>query len=94
VDLQDLLARHGWRVAIATVERHLHQLGYVYRRPRHDLAHRQNADAVASAEAVLAALRKKGVLTMADCTLSISMSAISIPIRTWLLSGNDEGSRP
>ena len=59
-DLQDLLASNGWHVALTTVERHLHQLGYVYRRPRHDLSHRQNADAVASAKAVLTALRKKG----------------------------------
>lgn len=59
-DLQDLLARQGWMISRATVERHLHRLGYVYRRPRHDLAHRQNADAVASADAVLTALRKRG----------------------------------
>lgn len=93
-DLQDLLARQGWQVSIATVERQLHRLGYVYRRPRHDLAHRQNADAVASAEAVLSALRKKGVLTMADCTWSISTSAISTPIPTWQRSGNDAEHRP
>jgi transposase len=93
-DLQDLLARQGWRVAIATVERHLHRLGYVYRRPRHDLAHRQNADAVASAAAVLTSLREKGVLTMADSISSISTSAISIPIRTWLPSGSDGGPQP
>lgn len=93
-DLQDLLARQGWHVSITTIERQLHRLGYVYRRPRHDLAHRQNADAVASAEAVLTALRKKGVLTMADCTLSTSTSAIFIPIRTWLLSGNAVDTQP
>lgn len=89
-DLQDVLARNGWSVALTTVERHLHQMGYVYRRPRHDLAHRQDADAVASAEAVLTALRKKGVLPMTDSTWSISTNATSIPIRTWLPSGSDE----
>jgi transposase len=93
-DLQDLLARQGWPVSVTTVERHLHRLGYVYRRPRHDLAHRQNADAVASADAVLTALRKKGVLTMADCTSSISTNAISTPIPTWRPSGNAAEHRP
>lgn len=93
-DLQDLLARKGWVVSITTVERQLHRLGYVYRRPRHDLAHRQNADAVASAEAVLSALRKKGVLTMADVISSTSTSAISTPILTWRRPGNDVGDRP
>lgn len=91
-DLQDLLCHHGWDVSGSTVERHLHQLGYVYRRPRHDLAHRQDADAVASAEAVLTALRKKGVLTMTDSTSSSSTNAIFTPIRTWLPSGNGEGT--
>jgi len=93
-DLQDLLARQGWPVSISTVERHLHRLGYGYRRPRHDLAHRQDADAVASAEAVLTALRKKGVLPMTGSTWSISTNATSTPIRTWLPSGNDAEPRP
>jgi transposase len=89
-DLQDLLARNGWSVARTTGERHLHQMGYVYRRPRPDLAHRQDADAVARAEAVLTALRKKGGLPMTDVTWSISTTATSIPIRPWLPSGSDE----
>lgn len=87
-DLQDVLARNGWSVALTTVERHLHRLGDVYRRPQHDLTHRQDADAVASAEAVLTALRKKGVLPMTDSTWSISTNATSTPIRTWLPSGS------
>jgi hypothetical protein len=89
-DLQDLLARNGWSVARTTGERHLHQMGYVYRRPRPDLAHRQDADAVARAEAVLTARRTKGGLPMTDVTWSISTTATSIPIRPWLPSGSDE----
>jgi len=59
-DLQVLVARTGWSVALTTGERHLHELGSVYRRPRHALRHRQNADAVATAEARLTSLRNKG----------------------------------
>lgn len=91
-DLQDLLARQGWMVSIVTVERHLHHLGYAYRRPRHDLAHRQDADAVASAEAVLTALRKKGVLSAADVISCTWTSVTSTPIPTWQPSGNAGGS--
>ncbi len=59
---------------------------------RTDLAHRQDADAVASAEAVLTALRKKGVLPLTDSTWSISPNATSTPILTWLPSGSDADS--
>lgn len=44
-DLHDLLGRHGSRVSPATIYRTLERLGYRYRRPRHDLTHRQDADA-------------------------------------------------
>ena len=52
-DLTDLLAQRGWVVSRATVSRALQRLGYRYRRPRHDLTHRQDAEAVASAKHVL-----------------------------------------
>jgi transposase len=59
-DLTDLLGRHGDRVSTATVYRTLHAMGYRYRRPRHDLTHRQDAEAVASAKHVLRQLQKRG----------------------------------
>lgn len=42
-DLTDLLAHRGWVVSRATVDRRLHAMGYRYRRPRHDMHHRQDA---------------------------------------------------
>src|SRR5215204_1420165 len=59
-DLRAVLAqRLGVRVCTATVHRAVQRLGYRYRRPRHDLRHRQDLEAVAAAEQVLAWLRKK-----------------------------------
>lgn len=49
-DLADLLGRRGWAVSAATVNRTLHALDYRSRRPRHDLTHCQDAEAVASAK--------------------------------------------
>ena len=87
-DLRDLLARHGWDVCPGTVDRTLHRLGYCYRRPRHDLDHRQDADAVATAKQTLAVLQKKGVLTQEEYDSCISTSVICTPIPTWQKSGN------
>jgi putative transposase len=59
-DLREVLAqRLGVRVCTTTVHRAVQRLGYRYRRPRHDLTHRQDQEAVAAAENVLAWLRKK-----------------------------------
>ncbi len=59
-DLREVLAaRLGVRVCTATVHRAVQRLGYRYRRPRHDLRHRQDQEAVAAAEEVLAWRRKK-----------------------------------
>jgi transposase len=59
-DLREVLAaRLGIRVCPATVHRAVQRLGYRYRRPRHDLRHRQDQEAVAAAMEVLAWLRKK-----------------------------------
>lgn len=88
-DLTDLLARKGWLVSITTVQRTLHAEGYVYRRPRHDLAHRQDAEAVASAAHVLDTLQKKGLISPTTCTSSISTNARFTPIPTWTAAGND-----
>lgn len=87
-DLTDLLGRRGWPVSTATVSRTLHQLGYRYRRPRHDLTHRQDAEAVASAKHVLAELQKRGLLPGLDSGLSMWMNATSTPIPTWRRSGS------
>ena len=92
-DLHDLLARHGYSVSLATVYRALDRLGYRYRRPRHDLTHRQDAEAVASAKHVLAELQKRGLLPDLDSGLSMWMSVICTPILTWQRSGSDAVSR-
>lgn len=92
-DLTDLLARNGWAVALTTVERHLHALGYCDRRPRHDLRHRQDAKAVAAATKTLAALQKRGPIAEAECASSISTSAVCTPIPTWRKSGNGADRR-
>lgn len=87
-DLTDLLARRGWSVSSATVQRAVHALGYVHRRPRHDLQHRQDAEAVASAQHTLAVLQKKGLISAADCACSISTSVNFTPIPTWQRGGS------
>lgn len=91
IDLTDLLARHGWSVSPRTVYRTVRAAGYVYRRPRHDLRHRQDQEAVVSAAQTLAALQKKGLITPADFASSILTNASSIPTPTWSRSGGDGG---
>lgn len=66
-DLQALLQReHGVRVSVYTVHRAVQALGYRYRRPRHDLTHRQDRAAVAAARHVLDWLQKKQLLSPED----------------------------
>ncbi len=93
VDLTDLLGRHGYAVHPATVRRTLLALGYRYRRPRHDLTHRQDADAVASAKHALAELQKRGLLPKPAFASSTSMNATCIPTPTWSRSGSAAASR-
>jgi transposase len=58
-DLCELLRqRRGVTVSVFTVHRAVWGLGYRYRRPKHDLRHRQDAAAVASTRAALAWLGK------------------------------------
>jgi transposase len=92
-DLTDLLAQRGWLVSRATVSRALQRLGYRYRRPRHDLTHRQDREAVAAAQHVLRELHKRGLLPGLDSGLCTWMNATCIPIPTWQRSGSGEGSR-
>ncbi len=92
-DLTDLLGRQGWVVCPATVHRTLQRMGYRYRRPRHDLSHRQDAEAVAAAKHALTELHKRGLLPGLDSALSTWMNATSIPIPTWQRSGSAAASR-
>ncbi len=87
-DLTDLLARRGWAVSTATVYRAVRALGYVHRRPRHDLRHRQDAEAVASARHALGVLQKKGLISAAASGCSTSTSASCTPIPTWQRAGS------
>jgi len=58
-DLRELLRRRRRvSVSVFTVHRAVWGLGYRYRRPKHDLTHRQDAEAVASAREALAWLGK------------------------------------
>jgi len=89
-DLRGLLRRErGLAVSVYTVHRAVQALGYRYRRPRHDLTHRQDVAAVAAVAPVLRWLQKKALLTPDDCVWSIWMSARSIRTHTWQRSGDD-----
>lgn len=92
-DLADLLAQRGWPVSRTTVSRTLQNMGYRYRRPRHDLTHRQDAEAVASAQHVLRELQKRGHLPGLDFGLFTWMKATCIPIPTWQRAGSAVASR-
>lgn len=92
-DLTALLGRQGWVVSVATVYRALQAMGYRYRRPRHDLSHRQDAEAVASAKHVLAELQKRGLLPTLDSGLSTWMNASSTLTPTWQRPGSDGAYR-
>jgi putative transposase len=93
-DLRELLSQHGVHVCSATVHRTLHRLGYRYRRPRHDLRHRQDADAVAATIRVLDWLKKGGVDAGDQSGSCTSTSVRSIPIHGWQRSGNAVASPP
>lgn len=93
-DLRAVLAVHwGVRVCPATVHRAVQRLGYRYRRPRHDLKHRQDHEAVAATTEVVAWLRKKARTPPARFASSTGMSAKSTAISGWRRSGRDEGLR-
>jgi transposase len=87
-DLTDLLGRRGCAVCATTVWRTLHTLGYRYRRPRHDLTHRQDAEAVAAATHVLRELQKRGHLPGLASGSSTRMSVTCTPTPTWQRSGS------
>jgi transposase len=91
-DLQDLLQRQGIMVCPATVHRALKETGYRYRRPRHDLSHRQDADAVAAAERVLDWLKKGAPETVSGFDWSTWTSVRSTAIPGWQKSGSTEAA--
>src|SRR5215204_5315481 len=92
-DLREVLAhRLGVRVCTATVHRAVQRLGYRYRRPRHDLTHRQDHEAVAATTEVLAWLRKKALTPPANFVWSSSMSARFTATPGWQRCGSDEGA--
>jgi transposase len=96
-DLRELLARHlGVEVCVHTVWRAVHGLGYRYRRPRHDLRHRQDREAVTSARQVLEWLQGKAPPAPPHptaCTWSTWTSARSTAIPGWRRSGGGEAGR-
>jgi transposase len=87
-DLRELLwQQRQVRVSVYTVHRAVLGLGYRYRRPRHDLRHRQDRAAVASTREVLAWLGKAPAPgSFIWCT---SMNARSTAIPGWRRSGAD-----
>lgn len=91
VDLTDLLRqRLGIGIGTEALSRQLKARGYVYARPRHDLHHRQDAEAVESAKHTLRTLEKRGLIRL-DTTSSTWMNAPSIAIPTWRRPGSDAG---
>ena len=92
-DLADLLGQRGWTVSRATISRTLAAMGYRYRRPRHDLTHRQDAEAVASAKHVLRELQKRGHLPGLASGLFTWMNVICTPTPTWQRFGSGAASR-
>jgi len=97
-DLQAVVKRERHiEVSICTLHRVVHDLGYRYRRPRHDLTHRQDLEAVAAAKRVLEWLQKKALMQADDPLLSDSiwstwMSVKSTPIPIWQRSGSGKAS--
>lgn len=92
-DLQALLARErSITVSVDTVHRTVHELGFRSRRPRHDLTHRQDWEAVAAAKHVLDWLQKKRLLSPQDSIWSTWTNAKSTPTRIWQRSGGARGS--
>lgn len=93
-DLAALLAaRRDVAVSAWTVRRALFADGYRYRRPRHDLAHRQNAEAVAQTQAVLAWLQGKAGRTPPPSGSCTPTSARSTATHGWRRSGSAAGGR-
>jgi transposase len=83
-----LLQQRGVRVCAGTVYRALRGLGYRYRRPRHDLKHRQDRGAVAAAKEVLSWLGKAASPDLPASISSTRTSARSTATPGWRRSGS------
>ena len=93
-DLRELLRRQrGVVVCAGTIYRALRGLGYRYRRPRHDLKHRQDREAVTAAQEVLAWLGKAAWPDPPTSTSSTWTSARSTATPGWRRSGSARGGR-
>jgi transposase len=92
-DLGALLAhRHGVRVSTATLHRALLHLGYRHRRPRHDLQHRQDPQAVAGTRQVLDWLKKNAPHILEGFDWSMWMNVKSTSTLGWRRSGRSGGT--
>jgi transposase len=80
----------GVQVSVSTVHRAVPRLGYRYRRPRHDLRHRQDREAVASAKEVLAWLGK--ALSPMDFTSFMATNVRSTGTPGWRRCGSGAAS--
>jgi transposase len=93
-DLGALLAHHrGVRVSTATLHRALWHLGYRHRRPRHDLRHRQDPQAVAAARQVLDWLKKNAPQVLVGFDWSMWTNAKSTSIPGWRKCGKSGVNR-
>jgi transposase len=93
-DLRELLfQRHRVRVRAGTVYRALRGLGYRYRRPRRDLKHRQDREAVAAAEEVLAWLGKAASPGRPSSTSSTRTNARCTATPGWRRPGSARAGR-
>lgn len=88
-----LLHQHGVQVSTATLHRAVLHLGYRHRRPRHDLRHRQDAQAVAAARHVLDWLKKNAPQVLVGFDWSMWTNAKSTSILGWQKSGKSGASR-
>jgi transposase len=90
-DLCELLwQQRQVRVSVYTMYRAVHGLGYRYRRPRHDLRHRQDREAVAATKEVLAWLGKAPA--PGSSIWSTSMNARSTATPGWQKCGVGAGA--
>ena len=93
-DLGALLShQHGVRVSTATLHRAVWHLGYRHRRPRHDLRHRQDPQAVAAARYVLDWLKKNAPQVLVGFDWSMWTNAKSTSIPGWQKGGKSGAGR-
>lgn len=93
-DLTELLRQQRRKqVSKDTVHRALLKLGFRYRRPRLDLTHRQDEEAVAAVKEVLEWLKKRAPEVIEGFTSSMPTRVKSTPTLTWQRSGAREVSR-